>query len=900
MRPDRKVLLALALFAGAALAGFALAGYVGPEQVRTGAERALSRTLGGPVSVESARLTFGTGVALEVTGLEAWPQPDGPALRVARGAARLEPFALLLGRIEPRRIALDGASLRLVRDADGRIAPAEPIALVRGPRGAHAPAAEGTWAVVQRIGDAARALLQAPLPLLRAALAPRRVEVRNLELVLHDDRAGTQIGIAGIEAQLVRHARGRRIEVRGSGRLVDAGGERGEVSLEGTARAGAGDVALRVRQLDLASLAPWLRELEPGADVAGIARGAVSVAFGDRESRRVRIELVAGGFEARVPRAPGQRPLAVRSEALVGGVELEVAHQRVELLRGELELDGQRLELVGRAARPLRPDSHARLAVRLRNVELERARQLAHALPAELERRLDAALARIERGRLTELEITGTATLAGWRAAVEAPEAAGAGPSIELEGSARFRDVAVRVAEDALMEGLSGEVTLARDRLEVRGLRRPRDLPELDVAIAGLDRLLEHGQRAPQPAPPLPGLEPLVEYFEGGPPAEGGPRGSLGALEISAAWLAHPAAVWPFEDLEVEVAPLREGARAIMGSGRWGGLAVSGSGSWRPGAAGTAGKLSLRLEVSGRPAPLGRADGWASGRWSVRDARWRALTLAEARGRFRADGSRLRLADGEAALAHGGSLRGGAVVDLSRTDEVPIEIEALADSAALADLGGLAGLGPADLTGELDASAHLAGSLRPGASARGTLAGRISLAAARGELRRRPALASSIADSDDAFREFAGDKPFEFESAQTELALADGHLATDALLIQGRKARLVVSGRIRVDRPPHELEAVVAVFPRNAMNSIVGNVPVIGPILRGSDGNVVGAYLELTGPWGDPQARRLRNRSLAAGMLEGVPGFVVNGLRAIGSVLARLAPDSGPPPGGGS
>jgi hypothetical protein len=900
MRPDRKVLLALALFAGAALAGFALAGHVGPEQVRMAAERGLSRTLGGPVRVESARLAFGAGVALEVTGLEAWPQADGPALRVARGAARIEPFALLLGRIEPRRIALDGASLRLVRDADGHVAPVEPLVLLSAPRSAPAPTAEGRWAVVQRIGDAARALLQAPLPLLRAALAPRRVEIRNLEIALDDQRAGARIGLAGVDAQLVRHGRGRRIEVRGSGRLVDAGGERGEVSLEGAARSGAGDVTLRVREVDLGALSPWLRELQPGAEVAGAARGAVSVAFGDRDTRRVRIELVASGLEARLPRGRGRQPLAVRSAAVVGGVELEVAPTRVELLQGELELDGQQLELLGSAARPLRPDSHARLAIRLRNLEVERTRQLAHALPAELERRLTAALARIERGRLTELAVTGTGTLAGWRNALEAPDDAGGALPVELEGSARFRDVAVRAAPDVRMEGLSGEVTLGRDRLEVRGLRRPRDLPELDVTIVGLDRLLEHGQRAAQPAPPLPGLEPLVEYFEGGPPSEGGPRGALGAVEISAAWLAHPAAVWPFEDLEIAIAPLHEGSRAIEGSGRWGGLAVAGTGAWRPGATGASGKLSLRLEVAGRPAPLGREDGWASGRWRVRDARWRELVLADAHGRFRADGPRLRLSDGEAALARGGTLRGGAVLDLSRTDEVPAEIEAVADAAALADLGGLVGLAPADLTGQLDAAAHLAGPLRPGSSARATLAGRISLAAARGELRRRPALASSIAESDDAFREFAGDKPFEFTSVQTELALGDGHLATDALLIQGSKARLVVSGRIRVDRSPHELEAVVAVFPRNAMNSIVGNVPVIGPILRGSDGNVVGAYLELTGPWGDPQARRLRNRSLAAGMLEGVPSFVVNGLRAIGSVLARLGPDSGPPPGGGS
>jgi hypothetical protein len=867
--------------------------------VQRAAERSLERALGGPVRLGSARFSFGRGLAFEATGLEAWPQPGGPALRVERVAAGIEPLSLLLGRVQLRRLVLDEARLRLVRGADGRLSPSAPLAALLGERAAPEPHAGGAWGVVERVGNTARGLLQAPLPLLRAALAPRQTELRRSRVLLVDERAEAQIALEDIEGFLVRHARGSRLELGGSARLMQGDRECGWVTLEGDTRGGSGDLALGVRHVELRAIAPWLRELHPDLSVTGIARGALRVGFGDRDARRVRAEVLVGKLDARVPRRRGQQPFALRGDAASAAAELEVTRDRVELLQGELELDGQRLQLAGDAKRPLRSDAPARLAVGVRNLELERARQLLRLLPDELERRLAAPLGRVERGRLTQLEVAGTGTLADWRETLESP-VDGRTPPLALEGTARFREVSLRLGEADLLEGLSGEVSLAPDRLEVRGLRRPRNVPQLDVTIDGLDRLLDEGERVATGAPALPGLAPLVEYWSGGPPAPDGPRAELGRVELAIDWLAHPLAVWPFEDLAVVVGPLEQGARRLEGRGAWAGLGVRGSGTWEPSQAGAPGRIAVRLEVGGRASHPTRRAEWAAGTWRVIGGHWRGLAFDELRGRFRGEGPRLRIGDGEARLAQGGPLRGGVVFDLSRADEVPSEIELVAQSAALGEFGALAGLARGDLVGQLDGAVHLAGPLRPGVSARRTLAGRLSLAVGRGELRRRPAMAQAIATSDDAFEEFGEKKPFKFESAQVELALADGHLATDALLIRGSKARLVVSGRVRVDAPPHEVEAVVGVFPRNAMNSIVGNVPVIGPILRGSDGSVVGAYLELTGPWGDPHARRLRNRSLAAGMLEGVPSFVLNGLRAIGSVLARLGPDSGDPPGGGS
>jgi hypothetical protein len=893
-RPDRKVLLALALFAGAAWAGFTAVGRLGPEQAREAAERSLERALGGRVHLASARVSFGNGIAFEGHDLEAWPQPGGPALHVERAAARIEPLSLLLGRVQLRRLVLEQATLRIVRGPDGRIAPPAPFAALLG----DAPAprrAPGAWGVVERVGDAARALLQAPLPLLRASLAPREVELRNARLELVDERAEAHLALEEVQAFLVRHARGGRLELGGSGRLTDAAHETGWLTLEGRTRGKSGELGLRARHVELAALAPWLRELHPDLTLTGVARGAIQVEFGEREGRRVRIELLAGDLDARVPRRRGVAPFAISGDAALAAAELALAPDQVRLLEGELELDGQRLELSGNVARPLGPEAPARLAVGLRNLDLARVRQLARVLPDELEQRIASALERVEAGHLAQLEVSGSGPLADWRDALEAPADAPRLP-IALEGTARFREAALRLGSGERLAGLSGELRLARDRLELRGLRRAPDAPELDVTLMGLDRLLQHGERAARGAPALPGLAPLAEYLRGGPPAPEEKRGALGAVELELAWLSHPLAVWPLQDVRVSLGAPANGVRRIEAAGAWGGLGVRGSGSLTAGAPDAPGRLALRVEVGGRAARPAAPAEWALGSWRALDARWRGAALPEVRGRFRGEGSALRLLDTELRLAQGRPLRGALRLDLSQRDQVPLELEAVADDAALGELGPLLGLGPGELSGRLDAAAHLAGPLRPGSSARATLAGRMSFSAEKGELRRRPAVAEAIAASDDVFKEFRDKKPFKFESVQAELTLDDGRLATEALLVQGTRARLVVSGGIRVDAPPHEVEAVVAVFPRNAMNSIVGNVPVIGPILRGSDGSVVGAYLEVTGPAASPYARRLRNRSLAAGVLTGVPNFVVNGLRAIGSVLARLGPDAAAPP----
>jgi len=884
----RALAMGLILLAGAALAGYLVAGRIGPEQVRAAAERSLARALGGEVRVAAARLAFGRGLAFEAEGLEAWPAPEGPALRVAAAAARIDPFSLLLGRVRLRRIVLDQAVLHLERRADGSIGPDAAVAAILGPP--QGGAARGAWGLLERVGDFARALLQAPLPVLRASLAPQQIELRRARLVVSDRASGTRLAVENLEASLAQGLRARGPRVQGSGRLVDGEGECGSLTLEaGRDRDGGATLRLELQRLDLRAVAPYARAIHPELAVAGSLQGSLTVRATGADTRRLGVDVVVGSLRASFPRSRGEAPLRIAGDALAAAGELELTPRRLRLLRAAIDADGRHIELDGVAERPLRPDAMARLAVRLRDVDLEGARRLTRLLPPGLEERMAAPLRRVESGRVSLLELVGAGPLARW---AEAADPASPGLPVDLKGTARFLDVAVRTDDGERIEGLSGELTLGHGRLELHGLRRTRDVPELDVTIAGLERLLESGRPGPLgEGPSLPGLAPLLEILTEDA-GSGSPLSELGRLGIAADRLSHPLAAWPFEDLEASLGPPLDGVRGLAGHGFWGGLPFSAAGSWRHAGEQGPGRIALAIDVEPgpvRPAAEPRAS-WAAGTWKLAESRLHGLPLASLGGSFRGEGARLHIAHAEAPLARGGRLRGGAILDLSLPDRVPVELELEVQDGELAELAAAGGLERGDLEGRIDATARLAGPLRPGSPARGTLAGRIAFSAREGRVNRKPALSRAMAASGEGLRDLARDEPFRFRSMQGELGLSEGLLAVESLVIDSGRARIVASGALRLDRAPHEVEAVIGIFPDNAVDAIVGKVPVIGSILQGPDGQMIGRYLEVTGPWGDPRVEPIPGRSLATGMIEGLPHFVMSGLRAIGAALVRLGP----------
>jgi hypothetical protein len=96
---------------------------------------------------------------------------------------------------------------------------------------------------------------------------------------------------------------------------------------------------------------------------------------------------------------------------------------------------------------------------------------------------------------------------------------------------------------------------------------------------------------------------------------------------------------------------------------------------------------------------------------------------------------------------------------------------------------------------------------------------------------------------------------------------------------------------------PYRLEGVVGLFFFPGLDSLIDRVPILNRVILGRNDNLVGAYFEITGEWGDPKASLIPIQTIATGptgfLTEGIPGFVLGGIKRIQSVIL---PSEEPPP----
>jgi len=180
-RRSRWLVAAFAVFGAAAVAGWNAAERITPDLIRVELQERLEAMLGTPVRVQSVRIALGLRIHLIGQGIEAYPGPEGPALRVERVVAELRPFAHLTGQRRLRRLALQGASLRVSRGAAGDwtpsaladlLDPGEPAA----PESLRHPDEILSPLIVLEAG--ARSLLESDLPADRLELHGGRIEWR--------------------------------------------------------------------------------------------------------------------------------------------------------------------------------------------------------------------------------------------------------------------------------------------------------------------------------------------------------------------------------------------------------------------------------------------------------------------------------------------------------------------------------------------------------------------------------------------------------------------------------------------------------------------------------------------------------------------------------------------------
>lgn len=115
------VAAAVPLLAAAAWGGFWIATRLAPDQLRVALEARLGELLAVPVEIGEVRTALRYGPVLEARDVRTAPGAgaDGPALEVETLLARLDAGELLAGRLRVDWLALDGAVLRLERDASG-------------------------------------------------------------------------------------------------------------------------------------------------------------------------------------------------------------------------------------------------------------------------------------------------------------------------------------------------------------------------------------------------------------------------------------------------------------------------------------------------------------------------------------------------------------------------------------------------------------------------------------------------------------------------------------------------------------------------------------------------------------------------------------------------------------
>lgn len=364
------------------------------EQALTAKDGSLS------VRLDTTVLTMGNGdrmleiharnVRAYVTGGE-FPIASVPDMGLS-----LSGRALLRGAIAPHSIRLNGARVRLVRDASG--------AVQWGIGGGEADAAAGeadpptdAGAVVAAVKDA---LLGDPDPR-KPGRVLQTLSIRDADILVDDRRLGTSWHAPGAGLVIRRVPDG----IAASGALpLDLAGERGEVTLEAAYRKadGAVDATLRLEGIRPAVLARFGGPLATHLDVidmplSGTVQGRLD---GGGQVERLSFDLSGGAGTLNLP-APFSSRRPVASAALRG--EVGRAMTRLDLTEARLDLGGPVMTLAA-VIDGLGGETSIKAEGGLRDVPVDSVRDL---WPSGLARNArDWVIPNLSKGMVREASIT--------------------------------------------------------------------------------------------------------------------------------------------------------------------------------------------------------------------------------------------------------------------------------------------------------------------------------------------------------------------------------------------------------------------------------------------------------------------------------------------------------------
>lgn len=464
---------------------------------------------GARITIGGAALAwegFGLGIDrpldIRVSDVRLFDKAGAEVVALPEGEVSLGLRSLLLGRIEPRAIALTGIRLLLIREADGA------ISLDLGRRG------EGE--VPEKAGEPAGrdAALFAELglaPLAEGEEPARWAELRRLlvragDLVVEDRQLGARWTIPDAEVELRRvpAGRGTAIAADASG-IAHAGDARLPLSLRARlAPDGTAEAEMTVAPVEPAALAAALPALAPLAAVEARVSGTLSLtraADGAISAGRLRATLGPGRIVL-----PGSEPVPVIAAALVArhgadGITLDEARL---VLQGT---DGPSPTIT--ASGHATPDeAGAWIAEATLTLDAVSASDLPHLWPGSVAPRPRAWItANITEGLARALDVTLRATIPASRDALRIEH---------VQGGLRAEGVTVHYLRPMPpVTGVSAELRLGLTEIGIaarEGRVGAIAVPEGTVRISALDKPMEQAEIAFRVQAPLAEAIRLLEH----------------------------------------------------------------------------------------------------------------------------------------------------------------------------------------------------------------------------------------------------------------------------------------------------------------------------------------------------------------------------------------------------
>jgi hypothetical protein len=200
-------------------------------------------------------------------------------------------------------------------------------------------------------------------------------------------------------------------------------------------------------------------------------------------------------------------------------------------------------------------------------------------------------------------------------------------------------------------------------------------------------------------------------------------------------------------------------------------------------------------------------------------------------------------------------------------------------------------------TGSVDLAGSFQGVLRKQRSVLEELSGLLDVVAVDGTIRRSVPAVVAVALASQAYNPFARREEVRYERCETVLEFEDGRMTTAGFSLDGPDVRVFAAGELDLLRPPHEVDAQVALFLFRQIDRILGKIPIVNLLLLGTNENLVAAHFKLTGPWEEPRATVVPLKALASGpasileqgptsiVLQTIPMFMMKGVEAIESML---------------